>query len=453
MLKSMNQPFIAAVIACSAASGAQAQSSVEATGATRTLITNVDVFDGVDETLIENASVLIEGNLISAVSTEPVDSEGATVIDGAGHTLIPGLIDAHWHVTYCCAPQSVVITGDVLEVAIRGALGAEETLLRGFTTVRDTGGNSFSIKKMIDAGELVGPRILPSGPPITQAGGHTDYRPYQAVPSNPGDSLWYWYANGVMLQADGVPEVILRTREVMRMGASQIKISAGGGVSSLYDPLDVRQYTKAELEAFVEVADTYNTYVMAHIFTNEAAQIALEAGVKSIEHGNLLNEETLRMIKEKDAWLSVQPILNDEDAIQFADPVSTAKFEQVTEGTINSIRMAKDMGVNIAFGTDMLFDPVLSRKQAEFVAKMKLWFTPAEVMELVTSNNAKLLELAGPRHPYQQGPLGVIEPGAYADLILVDGNPLEDIDLVADPEGNFNLIMKDGVIFKNTLAE
>lgn len=417
------------------------------------LITNVNVFDGVNEALIEDANVVVTGNLITEISTEDLAVAGATVIDGGGRTMIPGLIDAHWHTTYCCATQSVVITGDISEVAIRGALGAEEVLMRGFTTVRDTGGNAFSIKKMIDAGELIGPRILPSGPPITQAGGHTDYRPYQAVPSNPGDALWYWYANGVMLQADGVPEVILRTREVMRMGATQIKISAGGGVSSLYDPLDVRQYTRAELEAFVEVADTYNTYVLAHIFTDEAAQIALEAGVKSIEHGNLLSRETLQMIKDKDAWLSVQPILNDEDAIQFADPVSTAKFEAVTEGTVNSIRMAKEMGVNIAFGTDMLFDPVLSRKQTAFVAKMKEWFTPAEIMVLVTSNNAKLLELAGPRHPYQEGTLGVIEPGAYADLILVEGNPLEDIDLMKDPEGNFDLIMKDGKVFKNALAE
>ena len=415
------------------------------------LFTNVNVFDGVNETLLENANVVVTGNLISEISTEPLAVAGGTVIDGGGRTMIPGLIDVHWHTTYCCAPQSVVITGDISELAIRGALGAEETLLRGFTTVRDVGGNVFSIKKLIDAGDLVGPRILPSGPPITQAGGHTDYRPYQAVPSNPGDALWYWYANAVMLQADGVPEVILRTREVMRMGASQIKISAGGGVSSLHDPLDVRQYTKAELEAFVEVADTYNTYVLAHIFTDEAAQIALQAGVKSIEHGNLLSEETLRMIREKDAWLSVQPILNDEDAIQFADPISTAKFEQVTEGTVNSIRMAKEMGVNIAFGTDMLFDRVLSRKQTAFVAKMTEWFTPAEIMVLVTSNNAKLLELSGPRHPYQEGPLGVIETGAYADLILVAGNPLEDIDLMKDPETNFDLIMKGGKVFKNAL--
>jgi len=415
------------------------------------LFTNVNVFDGVDETLIENANVVVTGNMITAVSREPLAVAGGRVIDGGRRTMIPGMIDAHWHTTYCCAAQSTVITGDILEIAIRGAIGSEETLLRGFTTVRDVGGNTFSIKKLIDAGEIVGPRIFPSGPPITQTGGHLDYRPYQSVPSNPGDSLWYWYYTGLMLQADGVPEVILRAREVMRMGASQIKIAAGGGVSSLFDPLDVRQYTKAELEAFVEVADTYNTYVLAHIFTDDAAQVAVEAGVKSIEHGNLLSEETLKLMKEKDVWLSVQPIINDEDAIQFDDPVSTQKFIEVTEGTDRVIGLAKDLGVKTAWGTDMLFDPVLARKQGDFVAKMKRWFTPYEIMKMVTSNNAELLALAGPRVPYQQGALGVIRGGAYADLILVDGNPLEDIDLVADAEANFDLIMKDGKIFKNTI--
>ena len=416
-----------------------------------TLITNVNVFDGVGEKLIENANVVVTDNLITAVSTEPLAVAGGRVIDGGGRTMIPGMIDAHWHTTYCCTPQSTVITGDILEIAIRGALGSEHTLLRGFTTVRDTGGNPFAIKKMIDGGEIVGPRIFPSGPPITQTGGHLDYRPYQAVPSNPGDSLWYWYQTGVMLQADGVPEVILRTREVMRMGASQIKIAAGGGVSSPFDPLDVRQYTRAEIEAFVEVADTYNTYVLAHIFTDEAAQVAIEAGVKSIEHGNLLSEETLRLMRKKGAWLSVQPILNDEDAIQFNNPDSTQKFIEVTKGTDRVIALAKKLGVKMAWGSDMLFDPALAGKQGAFVAKMKRWFEPYEIMKMVTSNNAELLALAGPRSPYQKGALGVIREGAYADLILVQGNPLENIDLIGSPDTHFDLIMKDGKIYKNTI--
>ncbi|TMV04844.1 amidohydrolase family protein [Ruegeria sediminis] len=415
------------------------------------LFTNVNVFDGVNEALIENANVVVTDNLITQVSTEPLAVAGGRVIDGGGRTMIPGLIDVHWHTSYCCAAQSTVVTGDILEIAIRGAIGSEATLMRGFTTVRDVGGNPFATKKMIDAGEIPGPRILPSGPPIGQTGGHFDYRPYQSVPTNPADSQWYWYSVGLMAMADGVDEVTKRAREVMRMGASQLKISGGGGVSSVYDPLDVRQYTMAELEAFVEVADTYNTYVASHLFTDEAIQLSIEAGVKSVEHGFLMSRETMEMMRDRDVWLSIQPLLDDEDGFTFDDPFSQAKWIAVTNGTDAAYKMAKDVGVKVAFGTDILFDPALAERQGAFLAKLQNWYSPYEVLKMATSTNAELLELAGPRHPYQLGPLGVIAEGAYADLILVDGNPLEDIDLVADPHGNFDLIMKDGVIFKNAI--
>ncbi|MBT8169610.1 amidohydrolase family protein [Phaeobacter gallaeciensis] len=418
---------------------------------TQILITNVNVFDGVNEELIENANVVVTDNLIAKVSSEPLSATNRVVIDGGGRTLMPGLIDAHWHTLYCCNPQSVIATGDILEVAVRGAIGSEGTLMRGFTSVRDVGGNSFAIKRMIDAGEIKGPRILPSGPPVTQTGGHFDYRPYQAVPSNSGDSQWYWYSVGLMAQADGVPEVTKRAREIMRMGATQLKISTGGGVSSTYDPLDVRQYTKAEIEAFVEVADTYNTYVASHVFTDEAVEIAVAAGVKSIEHGFLMSRETMELMRDNDVWLSVQPLLDDEDGFSFDDPISQQKWIDVTNGTDFTYTTAKEVGVKVAFGTDILFDPKLAERQGAFLAKLQRWYTPYEVLKMATSTNAELLELSGPRHPYQQGGLGVIAEGAYADLILVDGNPLENIDLIADPHKNFDLIMKDGKIYKNTL--
>lgn len=415
------------------------------------LFTNVNVFDGVNEALIENANVVVTDNVITAISTDDLAVAGGRVIDGGGRTMIPGLIDIHWHTSYCCAAQSTVVTGDILEIAIRGALGSEATLLRGFTTVRDVGGNPFATKKMIDAGEIPGPRILPSGPPIGQTGGHFDYRPYQAVPTNPADSQWYWNSVGLMAMADGVGEVTKRAREVMRMGASQIKISGGGGVSSVYDPLDVRQFTRAELEAFVEVADTYNTYVASHLFTDEAIQVSIEAGIKTVEHGFLMSRETMEMMRDNDVWLSLQPLLDDEDGFSFDDPSSQAKWLAVTDGTDATYTMAKEVGVKVGFGTDILFDPALADRQGAFLAKLQRWYTPFEVLRMATSTNAELLELAGPRHPYQDGPLGVIAQGAYADLILVDGNPLEDIDLVADPHAHFDLIMKDGVIHKNAL--
>lgn len=416
-----------------------------------TLITNVNVFDGVNKSLIKDANVVVTDNLITAVSTEPLAVPDSTVIDGGGRTMIPGLIDAHWHTSYAYAPQRTLAAGDVLEVAIIGAMGSEKTLMRGFTTVRDVGGNPFATKRMIDHGEIPGPRIFPSGPPISQTSGHFDFRSPQAVPSNSGDSLDYWIRNGVLMVADGVPEVTKRAREVLRMGASQLKIAGGGGVSSAYDPLDVQEYTFDEMRAFVEVAETWNTYVAAHIFTDKAVQTAIRAGIKSIEHGFLMSDETLKMMKKNDVWLSIQPLLNDEDALKFDSPASTAKYITVTDGTDTIYTNAKKIGVKIAFGTDMLFDPVTAEKQGAFLAKLQRWFTPYEVLKMATSTNAELLALAGPRVPYQDGPLGVIAEGAYADLILVDGNPLDNIDLVADPHKNFDLIMKDGVIFKSEL--
>jgi len=191
--------------------------------------------------------------------------------------------------------------------------------------------------------------------------------------------------------------------------------------------------------------------VATHTFTDEATQRAVEAGVLSIEHGHLLSKETLRLMKKKGAYLSMQPILDDEDAIQFPEgSFSRQKYIEVTEGTDRVYRLAKEIGVKIVFGTDTLFDPALAEKQGKQLAKLGRWFTPVEALRQATSTAGELLALSGPRSPYRDGPLGVIKAGAYADLILVDGNPLEDLDLVADPAANFDLIMKDGVIYKDT---
>ena len=425
----------------------------EETPAGPVLFTNVNVFDGVNEALIENANVVVTGNLITAVSTEPLAVAGGRVIDGGGRTLIPGLIDVHWH-TYLSniSVGQLLQNSDMSDVAIAGLLGAEQTLMRGFTTVRDIGGNPFAVKKVIDAGKFPGPRMLVSGPPLGQTGGHFDLTPYSDVPRNPGAPLSYWERNGLIAIGDGVPEVTKKAREILRMGATQIKIAGGGVVTSTYDPLDVTQFSYEEIKAIVDVAKNWNTYVAAHIFTDEAIQIAIKAGVKSIEHGNLIRDpKTLQMMKDNDVWLSAQPILNDEDALKFENSISTRKFIEVTDGTDRTYRMAKAMGVKIAFGTDLLFDPASAARQGKMVAKLQRWFTPYEALKMVTSTNAELLTMSGPRHPYQEGPLGVVKEGAYADLILVDGNPLENLDLVADAAKNFVVIMKDGKIYKNTL--
>ena len=235
------------------------------------------------------------------------------------------------------------------------------------------------------------------------------------------------------------------------MGASQLKIAIGGGVASIFDPLDVRQYSLEEMKAAVDVAESYNSYVAAHVFTDAAVQMAVKAGIKTIEHGMLIGRETLELMKENGVWLSIQPILDDEDRMVFPSADSNEKFRLATAGTEKVYALAKEIGVKIAFGTDALMDPATAAKQGKLLSKLSRWFTPYEALKMATSDNAKLMEMAGPRHPYQEGPLGVIKESAYADLILVNGNPLENLNLVADADKNFALIMKDGKIYKNTI--
>jgi len=418
-----------------------------------TLFTNVQVFNGTSDKLIK-ADVLVEGNLIKQISKEPlmvVQTDNVSIIDGGGKTLMPGLIDAHWHTMYNFWPISKVLGSNLGELSISAAIHSREQLLRGFTSVRDVGGNVFGVKNAIDAGLVDGPRIYPSGPYISQTSGHGDFRGPNDVPENAGTPLDYSQRVGYTLIADGVPEVIKRTREALRMGATQIKAMGGGGVASIFDPLDVTEYTFEEMKAIVDVAKSWNTYVAIHVNTDAAIQQWIKAGAKSVEHGFFMKEETAKAMAEKGVWWSMQPMdLHGEDAFVFENPISTAKYTNLVGELENAIGYAKKYKVKTAFGTDLLFDPELAAKEGKFLAKLKKWYTPFEVLNMATANNAELLKMSGPRDPYP-GKLGVIEEGALADMILVNGNPLENIDLVVDPENNFQVIMKDGVIYKNTL--
>jgi len=293
---------------------------------------------------------------------------------------------------------------------------------------------------------IPGPRIYPSGPMISQTSGHSDNRP----PNEPEHPI-YLEKIHMLAVADGVPDVMTAVRQNLRMGATQIKIAAGGGVSSNYDPLDVTEYTFEEMKAAVDVAKTWNTYVAVHVNTDAGVRQALEAGALSIEHGFLMSEDTVKLMAKKGAWFSMQPLLNDEDAIPFPPgSENQAKWIQVTDGTDRVIKLAKKYKVKTAFGTDVLFDPKLGKKHGKLLAKLKRWYTPYEALKMATHDNAQLFKMCGPRDTYK-GKLGVVEEGALADLLLVDGNPLENLDLVADPDKNFVVIMKDGVIYKNTV--
>ena len=320
-------------------------------------------------------------------------------------------------------------------------------LLRGFTAVRDVGGPVFGVKRLIDEGTNIGPRIYPSGAMISQTSGHGDFRLSGDRSRRFGGQMTAGELMGIGFIADGRDEVLTATREDLRAGASQIKVMAGGGAASAYDPLDVTQYTLDEMKAAVDAADDWGTYVTVHAYTPKAVRRAVEAGVKCIEHGQLLDEPTMKLLADKGIWLSLQTL---EEAPPTASAATIAKKHTVVTGTDNAFKWAQKHKVKLAWGTDLMFVPAQMKNQNSDIVKLLAWMTPAAVLRLVTHDNAQLLALSGLRNPYP-GKLGVVELGALADLLLVDGDPLADIKLVADPENKFLVIMKDGKIYKNTL--
>jgi len=418
-----------------------------------TLFQNVRIFDGRSSALSAPSNVLIKGGTIERISVSPiaVDANVRTIAAG-GRVLMPGLIDAHWHAFMAATPQMVLMTADPNYLLLLAARQAEATLMRGFTTVRDLGGPVFGLKRAIDEGVTIGPRIYPSGAFISQTSGHGDFRFSFEVPRLPGGPLSHSEVEGIAAIADSPDEVRLRTREQLRQGASQIKLMAGGGVASPYNPIESTQYTEPEIRAAVEAADNWGTYVTVHAYTPRAIRQALAAGVKCIEHGQLIDEPTAKLLADNGIWWSLQPLLDDEDAPPLVNPVSQKKALEVFAGTDNAYKLAKKYNAKTAFGTDILFDARLTTRQGAILAKMVRWYTPAETLKMATADNGALMALSGFINPYP-GKLGVVEEGAIADLLLVDGNPLENIKLVADPDRNFLVIMKGGTIYKDIVTK
>ncbi|AGY60329.1 metal-dependent hydrolase family protein [Gloeobacter kilaueensis] len=420
------------------------------------LFENVKIFNGTSERLSPPANVLVVGNKIQTISTAPIAvAAGSNIarIAGGGRVLMPGLIDAHSHIYLEATPIEVLLSPKTsFESQTQQAqANATAMLMRGFTSTRDMAGPVFELKKAIDRGDVVGPRIWPSGAMISQTGGHGDFRSLAELPRTATTPLSRAEIYGVGAIADGADEVLRRTREQLMRGASQIKLAAGGGVASVYDPLDVSQYTEAEFRAAVEAAANWNTYVTVHAYTPKAIQTAIRAGVKCIEHGQLLDEETAKLMAQKGIWLSIQPFLDDADANPYPEgSANRAKQLQVAQGTDVAYRLAKKYNLKTAWGTDTLYSPKGASRQGAKLAKLVRWYTPAQVLKMATSTNAELLDLSGPRNPYP-GKLGVVEEGALADLVLVRGNPLENIRLIEDPDQNFVAIMKDGKLYKNLL--
>jgi imidazolonepropionase-like amidohydrolase len=360
---------------------------------------------------------------------------------------MPGLIDMHWH-AMLVRLTPVQALGDVGFNNLVAGDEATDTLMRGFTTVRDVGGPVFGLKRAIDDGIVKGPRIYPSGAMITVTSGHGDFRQLSDLPRTIGGLLSRMEQVGGSMVADSPDEVRMRVREQLMQGASQIKLTAGGGVSSPHSPIDATTFTEAELRAAVEAAENWGTYVAVHAFTSAAIQRAIAAGVKCIEHGFLMDEATARLMAEKGVWLSLQPL---PDELRQGFPVGSverAKADEVWPGIERAYELAKKYKIKTAWGTDVLFSRALAQRQGAILASLVRWYTPAEALVMATGTNAELLALSGKRSPYL-GKLGVVEQGALADLLLVEGNPLENIKLIADPAKNFKVIMKGGRIYKD----
>lgn len=441
----------AALLAPFRAAAGQAPSPGPAASAPRPiLLANLRLFDGATASIREGVAIRIEGNLIAALPGAGEAPGEARVIDCGGRLAMPGLIDSHWHTTLCALPQVAALTADVPYIHIAAAREAERTLMRGFTTVRDAGGPAFALKRAIDEGIVVGPRIFPSGAMISQTSGHGDFRMRHDVPRGSTTPLAHIETAGVAMIADGEAEVLRRVREQLMLGASQIKLMAGGGVASPYDPLDSIQYTAAELRAGVAAAADWGTYVMTHVYTPPGIQRAIRAGVRSIEHGQLADEETARMMAGEGVWWSLQPFLADEDANVREDPGGRAKQLEVSRGTERAYEFAQRFRVKTAWGSDILFSPLSLPNHARHLAKLTRFYDPLEVLRTATGHPGELVKLSGARSPYPHD-LGVIAPGAYADILIAEGDPARSLDFLTDPAANLKLIMKNGRIHKNTL--
>lgn len=416
------------------------------------LFTNVNVWDGTGEKVI-SADVLVENNLIKQVKAGITAPDGAIVIDGKGGTLTPGLIDMHTHIMLNGPKAFYTGQGDYDAFTIGAWAYRDMNMLLdlGFTSIRDIAGNSLSLAKAIKEGVMRGPRIWSSGPAMSSTGGHTDSGMWNELPGekNPAHNTMN------LIMVDGVDDIIKQSRWNYRHGAAFTKFMAGGGVASDFDPLEIIEYTLAEMKAIVEIATDNKSYVTIHAYRDDAINRAIDAGVKCIEHGFLMSEATVKRLADENIVLSLQGYVS---AVQFAHPEvvpwftaeQRRKATQVHEGALQMIQWAKKHNVFIVSGGDMFAENTPIAKK-NLTIEAEFGFEPWEIMQHATYNAGIVLAMSGPaRNPYREGPIGVIEEGAYADLIIWEKSPLDDINNVL-PNENLKVIMQDGEFIKNTL--
>lgn len=402
---------------------------------TRAVVRNARLFDSAAGTLRPGTTIVIEGGRFAAVTQEPIAVDDAQVIDAGGRVVLPGLIDAHVHVS--------ATSHDLASLALQpeSLIGAESSrvmaamLRRGFTTVRDAAGADWGLQAAVERGLYEGPRLFISVMPVTQTGGHADQRPRGVR------GPMYCSCAGLGLVgavADGVGEVRRAVREQVRQGANQIKIMAGGGISSPSDPIDGTQYSMEELRAAVEEAEAANLYALAHAYSPRAVTRAVQAGVRSIEHGNLIDEATVREMKKAGAFLvptlATYSALADEGARLGWSPEMLAKLDRVTAAGAAALKLAQDEGVPVVFGTDLL-GHMHGRQNSEFVLRSAVQ-TPVQVLQGATIHAARLMK--------REGEIGQVVPGAHADLLVVEGDPTVDVTLLADPARAIRVLMQGG---------
>lgn len=411
---------------------------------TSTLLANCNVFDPRSGTLTPGTSVLVEDGLIKDVSDQKTHISPTEVIDVGGRTLLPGLIDCHVHVN-AVRVSSGLAASRVLPLSFIAAAASNimrGMLLRGFTTVRDAGGADRGLREAVEQDLFTGPRLFISGRAISQTGGHGDFRERVDTGEPCGCAI---ATGGIGRVADGVPAVQQAVRDEIRLGANQIKVMASGGVASAADPVHFLQYSRAELEAIVDEAYRADTYVMAHAYTSPAVSRAVEAGVRTIEHGNLIDEPTARLMAERGVFLvptlvTFKALAENGPSLGFP-PDMLAKLSRIVEVGTTSLRHAQAAGVKIAYGTDLLGE--LHKQQSEEFLIRAAALPTVDVLRSATTTAAELLRM--------EGKLGVLAPGAFADLIAIDGNPLDDLGLLQEQGRHMPLIMKAGRLIKNTL--
>ncbi|MET3891159.1 imidazolonepropionase-like amidohydrolase [Bosea sp. OAE506] len=405
-----------------------------------TLFTGGRFLDPEKDRLLDGVEVLVEGDRIREVSDRPITAASATRIDLRGRTLMPGLIDMHVHVVSAVVNGVANAMTPSSLVALRAGRVMNAMLMRGFTTVRDLGGADLGLVLAIEEGLIAGPRLIICGKALSQTGGHSD--PRDRSETRP---LYTGRLGQVGQLCDGVDAVRLAAREQLRAGATFVKIMANGGVASPNDPIHALGFSKDEIRAAVEEAENAGTYVAAHLYTDKAIARAVECGVHSLEHCNLIQAETARKAAAAGAFAVPTLAAYEGLALEGSNfglrPESAAKIETVRKGGMESLSIMREAGLPMGYGSDLL-GQLQKYQTMEFELRSRV-LPMQEVMQSATTTAAKLCRM--------EGEIGALVPGAYADLLVVDGDPLSDPQLFQNDGRALRAIMRGGQFFKNEL--